>query len=76
MTFALGLAVVSFGRHVMESDVAVDLPEIRSDSVMVVTPIRRECMPYGISHFTYDWPNIRKCRKEVGYSRLHPTEPK
>ena len=67
-TFAFGLAAFSFCNWFNDpQDLSVDLPKVESDTIILVTPIRGECVPPSGSHYTYDWPTIKKCRKEVGY---------
>lgn len=70
-TFALGLAAVSFFRFYSAEpqEISIDLPEVQSGSIFFITPIRGECIPASGSHFTYDWPKIKKCQKEVGHNQ-------
>ena len=53
MTFALGLAsVFMFEGSLYSDEIYVDLPEVKSDSVIFVIPKKEICIPYvGGSHY-------------------------
>ena len=56
LTFALGLASVFMidGSLNNSGEIQVDLPTVHSDSIIVITPKIKKCIPTGGgSHFSY-----------------------
>lgn len=68
MTFALGLAsvFVSNGSLQLSDEIPVNLPETKSENVLIVLPLCRSEMPYSVGGHDWmpppDW--IRKMKTE------------
>src|SRR5215203_2317511 len=63
ISLAVGLVVVRFVSDISEREIYVQLPETRSEPILLITPAQRDCIgPMG-SHFSFeDFEKMSKCR--------------